>query len=456
MNKNELRDDIDFANEDIPKLFKKFLIPTLWGMFSTALFIITDGIFVGKGIGNNALAAVNVVGPFFSVAISIGLMLGMGGSILASIHLANKKIKTARIVVTQATFVAGVSLIIISLLSLLFIDELLTAIGASPEQLPLAREYGYGIIPFLVMGALMNSIPFFIRLDGAPNYAMRCSIIGAIVNIILDYLFIFEFGWGLLGAAIATSIGNTLGTVMAFVYLCRKDTMLRFVKVKMSKKAMRMSLRNIWYMCKLGGASFIGQSAVIIMIVCGNLVFVRELGTEGVAAFSICCYTFPLIYMIYTAISQSAQPIISYNYANGAMERVDKVFRISLIWSVCIGAFLVLGMVIFAPQIAALFLESGSQAYHIATRGLPLFSIGFISFAINMMTIGYFQSIEKVKMAMMIIILRGIIFMPLFFYAMPHIWSENGGWLALPATEVATNICLVFIYFKIKFHNHKV
>lgn len=446
MNRNELRDDIDFGNQAIPKLFKKLLIPTLWGMFSTAIFIITDGIFVGKGIGNDALAAVNIVAPFFSIAISIGLMLGMGGSILASIHLANKKIKTARIVVTQATATAIISLLLISVVSLLYIDELLTTIGASPELLPLAREYGYGIIPFLITGVLMNSVPFFIRLDGAPNYAMKCSIIGAVVNIILDYLFIFEFGWGLLGAAIATSIGNTIGTTMAFAYLFRKNTMLRFVKVKLSNKGIRMSLRNVWYMCKLGGASLIGQCAVIVMIICGNLVFVRELGTDGVAAFSICCYTFPLIYMIYTAVSQSAQPIISYNYANGSMQRVNEVFRISLVWSIGIGIILTAGMSVFAPQISGLFLERGTAAYKIASNALPLFSIGFISFAINMISIGYFQSIEKINQAMIIIILRGLIFMPLFFYIMPSIWSRNGGWLAVPATEIATNICLIFIY----------
>ena len=448
MNKNELRDEIDFGNADIPKLFKKLLIPTLWGMFSTALFIITDGIFVGKGIGNNALAAINIVAPFFSVAISIGLMLGMGGSILASIHLANKKIKTARIVLTQATFVSAVSTLFVSALSLFFIDEFLSIMGAPAELVPLAREYAYGMLPFIVMGALTNTMPFFIRLDGAPNYAMKCCIVGAVVNIILDYLFIFEFGWGLFGAAIATSIGNTLGAVMAFAYLCRKDKVLRFVKVKLSNKGIRMSLRNILYMCKLGGASFVGQSAVIIMIVCGNLVFVRELGTAGVAAFSICCYTFPLIYMIYTAISQSAQPIISYNYACGSMQRVNTVFRISLMWGVGIGACLTFSMVMFAPQISALFLERGSEAYNIAIRSLPLFSIGFISFSINMISIGYFQSIEKINKAMAIIILRGIIFMPLFFYVMPHIWSNNGGWLAVPATEIATNIYIIFTYLK--------
>ena len=383
-------------------------------------------------------------------------MLGMGGSILASIHLANKKIKTARIVLTQATITSAVSTLLISALSLFFIDEFLTLMDAPIEIRPLAREYAFGMIPFIIMGALTNTIPFFIRLDGAPNYAMKCCIVGAVVNIILDYLFIFEFGWGLFGAAIATSIGNTLGALMAFAYLFNKGKILKFVKVKLSRKGIRMSLRNVWYMCKLGGASFIGQSAVIILIICGNLVFVRELGTDGVAAFSVCCYIFPLIYMIYTAVSQSAQPIISYNYANKSTLRVNEAFRLSLASSIGIGLILAVGMITFAPQIASLFLERGTASYEIASSGLPLFAIGFISFAINMMSIGYFQSIEQINKAMIIILLRGIIFLPLFFYLMPLIWSKSGGWLAVPAAEIVTNICLIFIYRKDKMANSSI
>ena len=147
-----------------------------------------DGIFVGKGVENTALAAVNIVAAFFSVASSIGLILGMGGSIIASIHMANKKFKTVQLVVTQAADTVIIALAIISVLSLLFINTLLMTIGASTKLLPLTRTYAYDIIPFLVTGALINSIPFFIRLDGSPNYAMRCSVIGAIVNIFLDYL----------------------------------------------------------------------------------------------------------------------------------------------------------------------------------------------------------------------------------------------------------------------------
>lgn len=446
MKSEGLRDEVDFDSKDIPKLFKKILIPTLLGMFFTALFIITDGIFVGRGIGSDALAAVNIVAPFFSVASSIGLMLGMGGSILASMHLASGKYKTARIVVTQAIFAALVSLVIVSVVLMVFIDDFLIAIGATPELLPMAREYGYGIVPFLFSGALINSVPFFIRLDGAPNFAMKCCVVGAIVNIILDYLFIFEFGWGLYGAAIATSIGNVLGAVMAVWYLWRGARVLSFVRVKLSRKSARMSLRNLWYMCRLGGASFIGQSTVIVMIICGNLVFSEQLGTDGVAAFSVCCYMFPLIYMIYTAVAQSAQPIISYNYAKNFGRQISEAFRISLVWGVGIGVVLVLGVVLFSAQISGLFLESGSEAYHIARVGLPLFAIGFIPFAINTVTIAYWQSIKEVRLAIILIILRGVVFMILFFWIMPIYFGGYGGWLAVPAAELSANFCLAAIF----------
>ena len=134
--------------------------------------------------------------------------------------------------------------------------------------------------------------------------------------------------------------------------------------------------------------------------------------------------------------------------ANNSQRRAYEAFRISLVWSIVIGVAMVLGMVLFSSQIAALFLEQGTAAYEIASSGLPLFSIGFIPLAINLITIGYFQSVEKINKAMTVIILRGIIFIPLFFYIMPHIWSQSGGWLALPAAEIATNICLIFIYRK--------
>lgn len=450
MSKIELRDEIDFNNDNIPKLFRSILIPTLLGMSFTAMFIIADGIFVGRGIGGDALAAVNIVAPFYSIAVSVGLMLGMGASILASIHLVNRKPKVARIVVTQAAFTAIISMLIISALSLIFLDELLMVVGATPHLLPLAREYAVCMLPFLIMGVTYSGVPFFIRLDGAASYAMWCSVIGSTLNILLDYIFIFIFEWGLTGAAVATSIGNSVGAIGAFAYLLNKKHNLHFEKVKFSVKSILMTLRNIWYMSKLGGAMFISQLSVIVMMVCGNLVFVRDFGVDGVAAFSVCCYVFPLVSMMYVAISQSAQPIISSNFAGNLTSRVHESFKIAITYGIVIGAILVILTTLFAPAVVGLFLEKGTYSSELAIRGVSLFSIGFIPFAINMVAISYLQSIKEVGSSMIVMMLRGIIFMLLSFYIIPLIWKIDGGWLAVPIAETATLVCLL-LFFRKKF-----
>lgn len=200
------RDSIDFKNTDIAALFRKLLLPTVLGMIFSALFVITDGIFVGKGIGSDALAAVNIVAPLWLFSTGIGLMFGVGASVVASIHLSHGKVKAARINITQSIVVSSLLLIGTSTLFCSFAPQVVHLLGGSERLTPLAVEYMVWFVPFSVFTALLNSGMFFLRLDGSPNFAMMCNIVAAVLNIILDYLFIFPFGWGMFGAAIALSL----------------------------------------------------------------------------------------------------------------------------------------------------------------------------------------------------------------------------------------------------------
>lgn len=214
-----MKDSIDFGSMDIPKLFRKLLIPTVLGMIFSAIFIITDGIFVGKGIGSDALAAVNITAPLFLINTGVGLMFGIGASVVASIHLSQGKVKVARINITQAVVVSSLLLIAYAAVILCNVEKIALLLGSSPRLLPLAAEYMYWFVPFLVFSALLSSGMFFVRLDGSPNYAMVCNIIPALLNIGLDYLFIFICKWGMFGAALATSLGYIVGAAMILVYL---------------------------------------------------------------------------------------------------------------------------------------------------------------------------------------------------------------------------------------------
>ena len=193
-----MKDSIDFETMNIPRLFRKLLIPTVLGMVFSAIFIITDGIFVGKGIGSDALAAVNITAPLFLLNTGVALMFGIGASVVASIHLSHRKIKVAQINITQAVIVSSLLLTAYAVFVLCNTEKVSLCLGNSERLLPLAVEYIYWFMPFLPFSVLLSSGMFFVRLDGSPNYAMVCNIIPALINIILDYLFIFVFEWDML------------------------------------------------------------------------------------------------------------------------------------------------------------------------------------------------------------------------------------------------------------------
>ena len=315
------RDSIDFSSSDVGKLFRRFLFPTVMGMVFSAVFVITDGIFVGRGIGSDALASVNIVAPLFTLGTGLGLMFGMGGSVVASINLAQGKRRVAEINITQSLVLPALLIALLSALLIHWHEPLLLLLGTPGELMVPAREYLVWFTLFLAPLAVFNILMFIVRLDGAPGFAMACNIMAACINIVLDYLFIFVFEWGLAGAAVATGIGYVVGSGVILWYMFRRSRTLRFVKLKISGKSMRLTVRNLWYMSYIGFPALLSELAISCLMIVGNYTFIHYVGKDGVAAYSIACYIFPIIFMVYNGIIQSAQPIISYNYGAGLMRR---------------------------------------------------------------------------------------------------------------------------------------
>ena len=442
-----MKDSIDFGSMEIPKLFRKLLIPTVLGMVFSAVFVITDGIFVGQGIGSDALAAVNITAPLFLISTGIGLMFGVGASVVASIHLSQGKLKAARINVTQAVVVSSLFLAVLWGVVCLFAPQVAVWLGSSERLLPLAVEYMYWFLPFLVFSALLSSGMFFVRLDGSPNYAMLCNAIPAVVNILLDYVFIL-FQMGNDGGGAGYQSGLYFGSRNDCSLLSRRKNVIHFCRVKLSKKSMRLTWRNVRYMCHLGASTFLCEAAIACMMFAGNYVFIHYLGEDGVAAFSIACYFFPIIFMVYNAIGQSAQPILSYNFGAGDAMRVRSAFRLALGTAVTCGLVFFALTALFNHQIVAMFIDRSYPAYDIAVAGLPLFASGFIFFAVNIVSIGYFQSVERARPAMMITVLRGFVFMVLCLFGLPLLLKVPGIWLAVPLAEILTFLVIMAIYYR--------
>ena len=454
MSMEKMRDSIDFKNTDIKTLFRKLLLPTVLGMIFSALFVITDGIFVGKGIGSDALAAVNIVAPLWLFSTGVGLMFGVGASVVASIHLSHGKVKVARINITQSVVISSLLLMCTSALFCSFAPQVVKLLGGSERLTPLAVEYMLWFVPFSLFTALLNSGMFFLRLDGSPNFAMMCNVVAAVLNILLDYLFIFPFDWGMFGAALASAIGTTVGALMVVFYLLRRQCTLRFHPIKMSRKSMQLMRRNIGYMCRLGSSAFLCEVAIACMMFVGNQVFIHYLKEDGVAAFSIACYFFPIIFMVYNAIAQSAQPIISYNYGLNESQRVHRTYLLALKTAIGCGVCFALVTIFCSPEIVGMFIDRSYPAYAIAVKGLPLYATGFVFFAVNIVSIGYFQSVERAKYATVITLLRGFILLTACFFGLPLLLGDRGIWLATPLAEMLTTLFILVIYISGK-RKHK-
>ena len=324
------RDDIDFGTTNISRLFTKMFIPTLLGMVSWSLLTVIDGVFVGRGVGSCGIAAINICYPIFLVLTGFALMVGMGASVVASIHLSQDNVKAARINVTQAMWFSTFVAIGVMIFALLAPEQISYMLGASQTLMPLVRDYLVYLIPSGIM--LMWSIVglFIIRLDGSPKYAMWCNVVPAMLNIFFDWLFIFPLGMGVKGAAIASAISTVIGGVMAFVYLVKYAGTLKMSGVKMSPISLTLSIRNIAYQCKIGFSALLGELTMAFVLFAGNYVFMKCLGDAGVGAYGVACYYTPFVFMFGNSIAQSAQPIISYNYGQGRWDRVRKTLSISV------------------------------------------------------------------------------------------------------------------------------
>ena len=442
--KHDNRNSIDFANEPVGKLFRQMLVPTLIGMISIVILNLTDGAFVGHGAGADSLAAINIAAPIFTILSGIGMMFGIGGSVVASIHLSKGEIKPARINVTQAFLGSLVITVIICSLMLCFLEGTCRLFGSNETLLPLACGY----LKWVAIGSPLMILHmvggFLIRLDGSPKYAMATSLVGTVLNIFLDWLFIFPFGWGLEGAAKATALSFGIAGLMVIFYFVRMPKTLPLYRLRTTWKSFHLTLRNLGYQARMGFSAMLGEVAVSGAEITGNYIFVRYLGEAGVAAYSVACYCFPVIFMAANAIVQSAQPIVSFAHGAGDRKRVKESFRLMFRWSVIAGLACSAIMYFGARYVAMLFLETSDPAYAICAAGLPLFSTGVLFIILNVVMVGYLQSVEQSARATVYTLLRGFILVIPCFILLPEIIGEKGMWLAIPAAELLTLAVIAF------------
>lgn len=437
------RDALDFGTMNVPRLFVKLFVPTLMGLIFSAILNLADGIFVGKGVGSDALASVNVAAPIFLVSTGIALLFATGVSIVAAVHLAQGKKKAASINVTQAFTVSAFILLLFSLAIFFLPSQLCYLFGGTGRLESYVVTYLRGVSPVPVLTALMMVGMFVIRLDGSPKYAMMCNVLSSLLNIALDWYFVFPLHMGIFGAAIATSISEAVAVIGTLFYMAFLSRNVHWYKPKFTSTSIRLTLRNVWYMTKLGMSAFIGETAIVCMLIVGNFVFIKYLHEDGVAAYSVACYLFPLVFMFGNSIAQSSLPIVSYNYGRKNEERIRKAFRLTVGLAVVLGLLITVFCLMESDTLISLFLDEGTVAYQIGCKGFPYFTLGFLFFTLNVVFIGFYQSIELAKRATLWMLLRGIIFVIPSFILLPMMLGDKGLWLAVPLSEMLTFVVIL-------------
>lgn len=443
------------AAERVGRLIAKFAVPATISMLVSSLYNIVDQIFIGQGVGMLGNAATNIAFPVSIICTATALLLGIGSASNYNLESgAGNPERAARIAGTGLSMLA-VSGVLIAVIVLVFLYPLLHLFGVTPDVLPYALDYtgitAFGI-PFLVLTTGGNHL---IRADRSPTYSMSCMLTGAIINTILDPLFIFGFHWGIKGAAWATIIGQIISGIMVIIY---------FMKIRhMELTASMMRPKGIYLkaIMSLGMAACINQIAMAaVQIVMNNTL--RHYGASSIYGTDIplaCVGVISKVNMVFMAIcigiSQGCQPIWGFNYGAGNFGRVKETYKKAAVISLAVGIIFFAAFQLFPRQIVSIFGSGSEEYFHFAERYFRIFMLMTFINGLQPMSSGFFTSIGKAKLGIVVSLTRQVIFLLPLIVLFPLFMGIDGVMFAGPiADAAAAAVAIAYAYRELKKFGH--
>ncbi|PIC73437.1 MATE family efflux transporter [Sporosarcina sp. P17b] len=414
--------------EPVGRIFLRYLIPSTVGMLLMAINIVADGIMVGNRLGAEALAGVGISAPVYTIFFAISLWIGIGAATKYSIAMGAKDTQRARSIFTHAIISIFLFTIVLGLTAFIFRDPLAYALGANATTFPYVSQYLFVILLFGFIFTVENTFSIFVRNDGAPNLSMAGLIVTSVVNIILNYVFLFILDYGVAGAASATIIASFLGMLVLVTHFFRQTNNLKLIRLKFNKKLFLAILF-------IGFPSFLSELGISFFTITHNIAFERMAGTEGVAAFSILNYVHSVMLMLFLGMGGAIQPLISYYRGSGNRERMKETVKKATLTVVIAGAVFFLVGQFAAGPIVSIFGDFPQAVRDLATTGINLFFIAYLFTGTNFVMMTYYQSVGNVRMATWITASREIIIMLIFLMILPRFFGLNGIWLSIPASE---------------------
>ncbi|MGM9926799.1 MAG: MATE family efflux transporter [Bacillus sp. (in: firmicutes)] len=426
---------VNLKETPVKKVFLSYLIPSIVGMLLMSVNILVDGIFVSQGVGENALAGVNIAVPIYSILLSISLWVGMGGATLYSISLGKNKVRQAQSIFTLSVIISITIVGLLILLGLWKETELAYFFGANEHILPYVVDYLHIILLFGLIFMMENILSIFVRNDGNPKLAMMALIITAVLNIVFNYIFIFALQWGVEGAAYATVLATAIGFFVLATHFLRKQSILQFVKIKLDWMLMR-------HILNIGFPSFIVEGATAILTMGYNIAFMHFTGELGVTSFAVVNYIHVMMLLVFIGVGAALQPIASFHYGARLFSRLHSFLRLAIITAIGVGGAIVILGWSFGELFVAMFGIQSQEVYEFTIKGMSLFFIGYFFMGYNVVYIEFFQATRKIRLAVIIVLMKSTILLLPLLWILPQMLGETGIWLALPVSEGITALGL--------------
>ena len=448
---NESNANAFLEQEKLGTLMRKYSVPCVISLLVAALYNIVDQIFIANAdyLGSYGNAANTVVFPLTIVALAIAVMIGDGCCAYVSICLGSKNQESAHKSIGSAVVLCIVSSLIVTLFYLVFQDGILTAFGGrvNQETYVQSQEYFFWItlgIPFYMFGQAMNPI---IRSDGSPKFAMASTLGGAAVNIVLDPVFIFRFRWGMMGAAVATVLGQILTAILSIWYLCHMKA------VRLQKSSFRPSWKVIRRFIPLGVCSFLAQiSLVAAMAAINNMV--RKYGALDpvfgqneyaqipMAVVGIVMKFFQIVISIVIGMAAGCIPIVGYNIGAGRKDRARQLFTYLLTAEAIVGIVTLLIAECLPRQLIQIFGASNESIYYteFAVKAFRTYLCMLPLACVNKATFIYLQSLGKALLSTLLSMVREVVFGVGFALLLPAFFGLDGVLYSMPVSDILTFI----------------
>ena len=427
------------SNERIPKLLLHYAIPAVVGTMVNALYSVVDRIFIGQGVSEFAITGLALTFPILLFVQAFGMLIGVGASSRVSILLGEGKHDKAENILSNALLLTIVTQVLTLVPVMIWLEEILRALGANDRTLPFAYDYLKIMIPGNIFSTLCFSFNAIMRASGYPYKAMITMLIGAGLNTVLDALFIYGFGWGIEGAAWATVIAMAVSAAFVMQHFLDKKSEVQF-----HKRNMRFSMEQIMAILSIGMAPFFLQllsSGIAFLI---NSTLAEYAGSplmadRAVGAYGIINSIALVGFMFMLGIAQGMQPIVGYNYGAKAMRRVRQTFNICAVVNLSIGLFVTVAA-LSAPRFLASMFTSSPEMIEASADALRCCIYGFAFVGFQVTATQFFQSIGFGGKAMLLSLSRQTLFLIPALFGFPLLWGSKGVWVALPFSDICAGV----------------